>query len=290
MTLLRMAAIATVAVAAALAGALAYGIHATNATIDAFETTVKQTAPPPSPDLSDDTMAALPAPVRRYFAFVFPDGVEAAPRWVAFAQAGDFRRPLTDSFHPTTARQVIATATPDLVFSAETPIWGPIWATAYDAFIDGEMEMRARLLSSISVMHETGSPALDRMSLRRWLLESPSNPTALLPGGPVRWQPIDDDTARAVVEAHGHTASLVATFDQRGALTSFQAEQDGDLTTPYHGSGEHVSRGDYQLVEGVRIPMTFEVSRMADGMLYPFWTGRLTDIDLITGATPAPAD
>ena len=83
---------------------------------------------------------------------------------------------------------------------------------------------------------------------------------------------------------------MVATFDERGALIRFQAEQDGDLTTPYHGSGEHVTRGDYRLVEGVRIPMTFEVSRMADGMLYPFWTGRLTDIDLITGATPAPVD
>jgi hypothetical protein len=279
MTRLRMAIIGAVAVAAALGGALAYGIHATDATIDAFETTVKQTAPPPSPDLSEDAMQALPAPVRRYFAFVFPDGIGTPPRWVAFAQTGDFRRPLTDGFQPTTARQVIATATPDLMFSAETPIWGPIWATAYDAFIDGEMEMRARLLSTVSVMHETGSPALDRMSLRRWLLETPSNPYALLPGGPVRWQPISDDTARAVVEAHGHTASLVATFDERGALIRFQAEQDGDLTTLYHGSGEHVTRGDYRLVEGVRIPMTFTVSRMADGELYPFWRGRLTGIE-----------
>jgi len=273
--------VATAVILLATAGYVAYSTHATEAEIGEFEATVMETAPPAVAGVSGNALAELPAPVQRYFAFVFPDGIGAAPRWVTFAQAGDFRRPQTEGFQPTTARQVIATAAPDLVFSAETPLWGPIWAKAYDAFIDGQMEMGARLLSTVSVMHETSSPALDRISLRRWLLETPVNPYALLPGGLVRWETIDEDEARALVEAHGYSASLVATFDTRGALVSLHAEQDGDLTTPYHGSGEHVTRGDYRLVDGVRIPMSFEVSRMADGVRYPFWTGRITNIDFV---------
>ncbi len=268
---------------ALIVGASAYvGFSAisTRNEINAFEYSVisaASAASSVSPTKAELTM--LPGPVRSYFGYVFAGYIKNDINWVEIEEEGQFRRPLTESFAPTTARQVIATAKPDLVFSANTPLWGPIWAIAYDAYIGGNMEMEARLLSTVSVMHEYGTPVLNQISLRRWLLESPLNPTALLPGGIVEWQAIDDTHARAIARAHGHEAALVATFDDKGALISFEAEEDGDLTTPYHGSGEHVSRGDYQLVKGVRIPMSFEISRMADGQLYPFWSGRVTVIN-----------
>ncbi|MCP4319423.1 MAG: hypothetical protein GY789_26405 [Hyphomicrobiales bacterium] len=268
--------LATVSVAAIFVG---YSATKTRSEIDTFEQSVQTAASATHISMPDaDDMANLPEPVRNYFGFVFPGGIKAAIKWVEIEEGGQFRRPLTEEFAPTTARQVIASAKPDLVFSANTPLWGPIWAIAYDAYIDGNMEMEARLLSTISVMHEYGTPVLNQISLRRWLLESPCNPAALLPGGIVEWQAIDDHRARAIARAHGLEASLVATFDEKGALISFEAEEDGDMTTPYHGSGEHVSRSDYQVVDGVRIPMAFEISRMAKGKLYPFWSGRITGI------------
>ncbi|WP_372424531.1 DUF6920 family protein [Salinarimonas chemoclinalis] len=263
------------------AGWLAWSGKATQEQITAHERSLMQAAMDRRSFVPERT-SELPEPVQRYLAFVFPGGVPEdggeIPAWIEFDQAGDFRRPQTESFAPTTARQVVATGAPDLVFAADTPVWGPIRAIAYDAFIDGEMEMEARVLSAVSVMHETSSPELDRISLRRWLLETPTNPYALLPGGLVEWEAIDENSARAVVEAHGHRASMVAGFDERGALISMHAEEDGDLTTPYHGSGEHVTRSDYRLVGEVRVPMAFEVSRMADGDIMPFWSGRITDV------------
>lgn len=104
---------------------------------------------------------------------------------------------------------------------------------------------------------------------------------ALLPGGPVEWQPIDDRHARAVVSAYGFQAAMIATFRDDGSLAAFDAEEDGDLTTPYHGSGEHTVRSDYRLVEGVRIPMSFMIARAADGEIHPFWEGRITSIRFI---------
>ncbi len=260
------------------AGYVTYSAFDTRRDIDSFEEAViTQASEASKVQFEHQSLVSLPAPVQHYFNFVFPNGVPEKARWVSFEQTGQFRRPLTEQFAPTTARQVIATHNPDLVFSADTPIIGPIWAIAYDSFIDGKMEMEARLMSTISVMHERSTPKLDQISLRRWLLESPSNPFALLPGGVVEWQAIDATHARATARAHGLEASLVATFDTSGALASFHAEEDGDLTTPYHGSGEHVVRSGYKLLEGVRIPMTFEISRMAGGKLFPFWSGRLTN-------------
>lgn len=272
-----MIALAAGAVVLAAAGYIGYGAYSTRADINRFEARLEQRAAQTTNQWTDASFADLPEPVQRYFAYTMPDG----PPDFSMAEieaSGRFRRPLTEGFAPTTARQVISLHAPDLVFSANTPIVGPLWAIAYDAFIDGEMEMAARLLSTFTVMHETSTPALNRTSLRRWLLESPAYPMALLPGGPVTWQAIDDNRARATVAAHGQTASLVATFDSDGALVRFDAEEDGDLTTSYHGSGEHTARGDYQMVQGVRVPMSFTIARAADGEILPFWEGRITSV------------
>lgn len=229
----------------------------------------------PAPAVDRARWAALPAPVRRYFAFVFADAV---PRHtvVRLSAEGAFRRPLTDTFAPTRAAQVIAIGTPALMFSATTPIVPGVWARAYDFFADGEMEMKAKLLSTVTVLDQPATPMLNRISLRRWLLESALFPQALLPGGPVTWQPIDDTRARAVVEAGGLRAAMTAHFDDDGRMVAMTADGEGDLTTPYHGSGEHVARSDYTSVGGQMIPMRFTVSRVAGGALYPFWDGRIT--------------
>ena len=71
---------------------------------------------------------------------------------------------------------------------------------------------------------------------------------------------------------------MVAHFAPDGRMTHMQTEVDGDLSTPYHGSGEHVARSGYEKVDGQMIPMEFTISRMAAGQLHPFWRGRVGQI------------
>ncbi|MEM1286139.1 MAG: DUF6544 family protein [Pseudomonadota bacterium] len=266
---------------AGIAGTLTFNAVSTRAHITSLENAmIEGTAATPglSPAELTVRIAGLPVPVQRYFRFVFPQGMPDGLSYVEMEMEGMFRRPLTEGFAPTTGRQVIDLAEPNLVFSADTTIVWPLWAIAYDSYTDGEMEMKARVLSTLTVVDEVSTPSLNRTSLRRWLLESPVYPMALLPGGPVRWEPVDDNRARAIVSAFGEQASLVATFDERGALTRFDAEQDGDLTTPYHGSGEHVARGDYRMVQGMQLPHSFTIARAAGGEILPFWEARITSL------------
>lgn len=251
----------------------------TEGDIAAFRDRVAQTgSASPAPAYDPALVADLPEPVRRYFAFVFA-GPVPTHTVVRVEAEGEFRRPLTRDFNATTAEQVIAIGTPALVFSATTPVLPGVWARAYDYFADGEMEMKAKILSTLTVMDEAPTPALNATSLRRWLLESALYPQALLPGGPVAWEAVDEMSARAVATAGGLTATMIAHFNDEGRLTHMSAETDGDLTTPYHGSGEHVSRADYQRIGNQMIPMRFTISRAADGELYPFWDGRITSIE-----------
>ena len=271
-----------------IGGATALGIGAavvvgivsfqTERDIRAFQDQIAALAETGTPPVATDAgLATLPAPVQRYFAFAFPNGIPTT-KTVRLTAEGQFRRPQTDGFNFTTAEQVIAVTEPALMFSATTPIIPGIWARAYDYFADGEMEMKAKVLSTLTVVDESETPALNVISLRRWLLESALFPHALLPGGPVTWDPIDDQSARAIVEADGLRASMIVFVDPEGRLTHMVAEEDGDLNTPYHGSGEHVTRSDYRDIDGVMIPHAFVISRMAGGETYPFFDAVLTSI------------
>lgn len=278
MAVLRLVGVGIASVVVVTAAAVGVGAFATEREIGALEARVVEiarTAPPAG--VADGDLTALPEPVRRYFAFVFPDGVPDATL-VRLAAEGQFRRPRTDGFSFTTAEQVIALAEPALIFSATTPVAPGIWARAYDFFAAGEMEMKAKVLSLLTVVDERGTPELNVISLRRWLLESALFPQALLPGGPVRWEAVDDSAARAIIEADGLRSSMIAHFDDVGRMTHMVAEEDGDLATPYHGSGEHVIRDDYRDVGGVMIPHSFVISRMADGRVLPFFDAELTRI------------
>lgn len=262
----------------AVGGFVAVQASRTESDIAAFEARVaaigKSNLTPP---IDATRISNLPEPVQRYLRFTF-NGTAPAYAVVRLSASGDFRRPLTEGFGATTAHQVIAVGEPALMFSATTPVFPGVWARAYDFYAEGEMEMKAKILSTITVVDESQTPELNLISLRRWLLESALYPAALLPGGPVTWEAIDSRSARAVVTWGGLRATMVAHFDATGQMTHMVADADGDLGSPYHGSGEHVARSNYQQVGDQMIPMDFTISRMAGGKLYPFWKGSIDAI------------
>lgn len=65
-----------------------------------------------------------------------------------------------------------------------------------------------------------------------------------------------------VAKTYDIKAELIAMFGPNGEFLSFDATQGGDLNTPYYGHRERVSRSGYQKIENMRIPMTFEISRI----------------------------
>lgn len=278
MTILKGIGGAGLLAAIGLAATIGWGSYRTERDIHQFQERVTAIATQmPALAATQADLSQLPEPVQRYFAFVFPNGIPKA-RVVRLTSEGQFRRPQTDSFSFTTSEQVIATNTPALMFSATTPIIPGVWARAYDFFANGEMEMKAKVVSTMTVVDERETPELNVISLRRWLLESALYPYALLPGGPVTWEAIDGQTARAIVAADGLKSSMIVHFGEAGEITFMVAEEDGDLGTPYHGSGEHVTRSDYRDIGGVMIPHAFVISRMAGGEIHPFFDAELTSI------------
>ena len=256
---------------------VAWSHRATGADIAAHEDRVKELADDAGPVAVDlAALAELPAPVQAWISYTFDDPTAGDAAYVEFDMEGDFRRPLTEGFNPLRGHQVTAINEPALMFSGTTTMFPGLWAIAYDAYADGEMEMRAKVLSTITVVDEHETPELNQTSLQRWLLMSPLYPASLLPGGPATWEPVDAEHARATVEAHGYAASLLFTFAADGRIIQIDAEEDGDLTTPFHGAGEHLALDDYRPVDGVMLPHRVLVARAADGAVYPFFDAEIS--------------
>ena len=276
--------LAALLVVALVGGAVVvvYGIRQTEAMIGGYVDQVLAVATQSEaariPD--GDDLSSLPPPVRRWIAFTFPEGVAGPRHTVRYRMQGDFRRPGSDEWESMTATQYIAAGAPAFVFAGTTWMAPGLWARAMDAYADGEMDMKARVLSAIAVVDETGDPDLNRISLQRYLLESPMAPSALLPSDRVRWESIDRRHARVVISADGLTAAYRVTFAENGAILQFDAEAGGSLDQPYHGAGEQAIRGDYREVGGVMLPMSFIIARVIDGDVQPFWRGRVVELDL----------
>ena len=139
--------------------------------------------------------------------------------------------------------------------------------------------MRAKILSAVPVADAEPGPEMNSGELMRYLAETIGFPTALLPGGGVEWQSIDEVSARATLEHRGTTVSLVFHFNGRDEVERVFAETryrevDGVFEpTPWTGRFSN-----YQVRNGMLIPLDGEVAwNLPEGLL-TYWRGHVEEI------------
>jgi hypothetical protein len=136
-------------------------------------------------------VAALPAPVRRWFDRCVGAGVPASDR-MELTMEGSIR---LGRWVPFRARQVLLGPV-GMVWAARAGV-GPLWLGGFDRVVDGRGEMRWRLLDALPVIRATGDD-VDRSAAGRLAGELLLNPTAATAPW-VSWRAVDDDVAVATV-------------------------------------------------------------------------------------------
>jgi len=109
------------------------------------------------------------------------------------------------------------------------------------------------------------------------LAESVWLPTALLPGGGVTWEPIDDNAARATLADSGISVSLDFRFNEKGEIVSVYTparyrDVDGK-PTPWEGH----FRG-YERMDGVMVPREGEVAWILPEGRLSYWRERIVRV------------
>jgi hypothetical protein len=232
---------------------------------------------PIEPQIYDQReLEGLPAPVQRFFRTVLKDGqlIVAAVR---LSQQGQFSmNEMKDNWSKFTATQQVMTHGLGFDWNARIQMAPGLTIFVNDAYVLEEGNLHASLLGLFTLAKMHNTPELNQGELLRFLAEAAWYPTALLPSQGVRWEAIDDNSARATLTNGSTTVSVVFQFNTDGAIASFRTE------ARYHDKSTAMAWGgrlwDNVVRDGMLIPLEGEVGWEHPDGLRLYFKGKTTKI------------
>lgn len=239
----------------------------------------------PSGRFDPADVADLPAPVRRYFERVLESG-QPHVSTAQIRQRGAFRLGGADAdWLPLRATQDVATRPPGFVWDATIDVAPGVPVRVVDCYRDGNGLLEARLFGAVPVASAGGTPEMDEGELLRYLAEAVWVPTALLPAYGVRWEAVDDASARAILEDDGVTAEAVFHFgddDTVERVTARRYRQEDGRHAQWTGYFR-----EYETRDGMAVPTAAEVAWNLPEGGYPYWRATIEAVTYLTGESSA---
>jgi len=224
-------------------------------------------------------LEGLPAPVQRYFRTALTAGqpiVTAA----TIEHVGEFNMgEAQDNWKPFTSRQRIVTTRPGFVWNARIAFVPGLAVRVHDAYVAGAGRLHAAVEGLFTVADLQGTPDLAEGELMRFFAEAAWVPTALLPSQGVRWEAVDEHSARATLKDGAVSVTLTFGFAADGSMERVRAEARGRtvagrvLPTPWEGRWSGV-----QVQGGMRVPMVGEVAWVTPEGRKTYWRGTITSV------------
>lgn len=233
---------------------------------------------------STTDLAGLPAPVVRYFEFALEPG-QPMVRGATVRQTGQFRMRPGGGQSSFSATQYFTAPDPGFVWDARIRMAPLITVRVRDHYFDGSAAMLGKIASLVPVVNQRDTPGLASGALHRALMERAWLPTSLLPSEGVRWDPIDDRSARATLTDAGISVSMDVHFGDAGEIVRVEADRmrdvDGEgVPTPFVGYF-----GEYARMDGMMVPMQGHVEWVLPEGRFDFWHGRIEAIEFDWGSS-----
>lgn len=223
--------------------------------------------------IGEEELATLPACVQRYLRSAGVIGSRRV-RTVRLRQQGRLRTRAGARWLPIRAEQYVATDEPGFVWLVRA---GGI-VRGRDRWAEGEGRMTISLLALLTLGDLHGRTELDQGAMLRYLSELAWLPTAWLDPR-IRFESIDENSARVVMRHREEEVEGTLHFDQDGLLRRFVAqryrEHDGRFTlTPWS-----IEIDDYRQAGAFRIPHRGRASWRLDAGEFDYIEVELTSID-----------
>lgn len=191
----------------------------------------------------------LPEPVQKYLRYTQVIGKKEI-RTVRLKQKGMFRRNVDQKWMPLKAQEYYTINPPAFIWYGNVKVTPLFSITARDRYFEGKGNMIIKLLSLLKVADAKGKE-IDEASLIRYLNEIMWFPTAYLNSN-IRWESIDDNSAKATISDRGLTVSAILYFNENGEMTNFVAERLCSVTGKKEKWSTPIS--EYEEIKGIRIP------------------------------------
>lgn len=224
----------------------------------------------------------LPPVVQRYFRTALRDGVPIVAA-ATVQHSGTFNMGETvDNWKPFTSHQRVVTRRPGFVWDGHIHMLPGLGVRVHDAYVAGEGILHPAILGLFTLMDLRGTGEVAEGELMRFFAETAWYPTALLPSQGVRWQAVDEQSARATMTDGALSLTLTFTFNTEGLIETVRADARGRTVAgkidmrPWEGRWSN-----YQEREGMRVPLTGEVAWMLppeEGGRKPYWRGTIQSL------------
>ena len=188
-----------------------------------------------------------PIPVQRYFKYSLKEN-QPYVSYVRLQHGGEFKA--SKNWVSIKGEEYFTVKKPGFVWSGKVPLF-----SAKDVYIDGTGNLKVKLLSLIKIVDAKGRET-NQGELLRWLGEAPLFPTALLPSENLRWEPIDNDSAKVIFTDKNLTVDGIFYFNEEGQITQFKTKRYKDKTLEnFTGYCD-----DYRTVDGMKVPFYLEAT------------------------------
>ena len=234
-------------------------------------------------------LTGLPAPVQRYFRAVLREGQPMISA-VTVDHTGTFNMGETgDRWKHFTSTQLVVAQRPGFVCDGRVALLPGLPVHVHDTYVAGAGRLHATVFGLITVADIRGGDEIAAGELMRFFAEAAWYPTALLPSQGVRWEAVDDHSARGSLTEGRTTVSLLFRFNGDGLIYSVRSEERGRalggkvIPTPWEGRW-----WGYDMREGMKVPLTGEVSRLLPEGPKPYWRGGVTRLKYEFAQCSAP--
>jgi hypothetical protein len=201
--------------------------------------------------ITQDDLAGLPAPVRRYLTYT---GVIGKP-WIHTARVrytGKFRMAADKPWMPIDVDQVYTTNPPGFWWRAQFKFAGLPLMSGSDIYKAGHSRMIGKVAGLFTVVDGSGDE-VDQGTMVRYLQEMTWFPTGYL-GANITWEAVGDHAADVTLYDHGQSVTARMYFDDNGRLLTFIAQRYGDFNGQYAMHTWATPVIDYAEFNGLKLP------------------------------------
>ena len=213
--------------------------------------------------VTETDLQGLPSPVQKWLTNAGVIGKQKA-QTSRVIQKGILRTDPSKPWSPFEAEQYFNFEEPGFIWFAKINVSPIIHIAGRDKYYDGHGNMQIKLMSTFTLGDAKGKE-IDQGSMVRYLAELIWSPAAVL-NDYIKWEAVDDRSARATMSYKGVTASGTFEFDEDGYPTGFSAPRFRDIGGKYSLEQWEISLSEYSTFDGIVVPRKASVTwKLSEG-------------------------
>jgi hypothetical protein len=232
--------------------------------------------------VTEADLANLPEPAQRYLHYTGIVGKEKV-NTVRLKQTGAMRQTPADSWKNIKAVEYYSVNSPAYIWMGQMAAGPFSIVSARDSYFNKHGRMCIKMLG-IKTIGDVQGEEMDHSALVRYLNEMMWFPTAFLNDN-IRWDTIDDQSAKVTIIDGDRNASAVLYFDKKGALTNFVSDRYHEVNGMYVKDTWETPMTGYGEFNGLKLPVKGEAIWKTSSGDFSYINLEITDIEYNTAET-----